>query len=314
MHNFKFLFFSLYRIFILLLLSFSQIGYADELEDNLIGKEKVDDLEHNRTYQLAACLFFQNEAPYLKEWIEYHRLIGFEYFYLYNNESTDNYAEVLSPYIQEGIVELENVPGISNSQPEHADKQYAAYREAIAKAVGKVKWLALIDADEFIVPLQTSYLMDVLDDYEDYGGVYINWQLFGTSGYKTIPQGVLMIEALTFGLPQPQPLGKSIVRPERVSWCCNAHVHLYHPPYFHVNTNFEDFDCSTGPIASDKLIINHYYTRDQDHLINVKYPRRRKWIEIELNTYIQMLESINVVQHLSIQKFVFKLRKRMNLR
>lgn len=292
------LFYKILRyIFIFIFLSITQIGFASE-------KYKK---------QLAACLFFQNEAPYLKEWIEYHHLIGFEYFYLYNNESTDNYFEVLFPYMIKGIVKLKNVPGISQNQQEHASKQYAAYREALVMAKGQVKWLALIDADEFIVPIQKSRLIDVLNDYDEFGGVYMNWQMLGTSGYKKIPKDKLMIEALTFGKLELETLGKSIVRPERVSMCCDAHRHFYIDPYVHVNTNFETFDWFC-PKASDKLIIYHYYTRDQDHLIHVKYPRRIKWSNLDLNDYIQMGEEINQVEHQFIQKFVPKLRKRMHLR
>lgn len=309
----NFFFFSLRSVFILVLLSISQVGQAEEFDYNLIGKVKAAKKDkHNKKYQLAACLFFQNEAPYLKEWIEYHRLIGFEYFYLYNNESTDDYLQVLMPYIKAGLVELKMVPGISNNQQEYLRQQFQVYREAIDKAKGKVKWLALIDADEFIVPVQKDRLVDVLNDYENFGGVYVNWQLFGTSGYKKIPENQLMIEALTFGKMELENLGKSIVRPERVSGCNDPHRFFYNPPYFHVNTNFEQFDWLC-PTVSDKLVIYHYYTRDQEHLINVKYPRRKKWLNIELNDYIQMGERINVVEHLSIQKFVPELRKRMNL-
>ncbi|KIC71464.1 hypothetical protein DB44_DM00010, partial [Candidatus Protochlamydia amoebophila] len=31
-------------------------------------------------YDLSVCAIFKNEAPYLKEWIEYHRLIGVKHF------------------------------------------------------------------------------------------------------------------------------------------------------------------------------------------------------------------------------------------
>ena len=53
-------------------------------------------------YKTAICLIFKDEAPFLQEWIEYHHLIGIEHFYLYNNNSTDNYEEVLKPYIDKG--------------------------------------------------------------------------------------------------------------------------------------------------------------------------------------------------------------------
>src|SRR5262245_23964419 len=55
-------------------------------------------------YQLTICAIFKNEKKYLKEWIEYHRLIGVDHFYLYNNNSSDHPLELLLPYIKTGIV------------------------------------------------------------------------------------------------------------------------------------------------------------------------------------------------------------------
>lgn len=60
-------------------------------------------------YYLALTAIFRDEAPYLKEWIEFYRTIGVEHFYLHNHLSQDNFAEVLKPYIDDGIVTLSNV-------------------------------------------------------------------------------------------------------------------------------------------------------------------------------------------------------------
>lgn len=49
--------------------------------------------------KLAICVIVKNEAPYMKEWIDYHRLVGVEKFYVYDNESTDSLLSVLAPYI-----------------------------------------------------------------------------------------------------------------------------------------------------------------------------------------------------------------------
>ena len=54
--------------------------------------------KNNKVY-LSITAVLQNEAPYIKEWIEYHRLVGVERFYIYDNESTDNVKEILKPYI-----------------------------------------------------------------------------------------------------------------------------------------------------------------------------------------------------------------------
>lgn len=50
-------------------------------------------------YKIALCLIFKNEAPFLKEWLDYHLTIGVDHFYLYNNNSDDNYLDVLNTYI-----------------------------------------------------------------------------------------------------------------------------------------------------------------------------------------------------------------------
>lgn len=42
--------------------------------------EARDEQTHPDRYYLAAAAIFQDEAPYLKEWIEYHKLIGVEHF------------------------------------------------------------------------------------------------------------------------------------------------------------------------------------------------------------------------------------------
>ena len=45
-------------------------------------------------YNVSICAIFKNEALYLKEWIEFHRIVGIEHFYMYNNNSEDNFREI----------------------------------------------------------------------------------------------------------------------------------------------------------------------------------------------------------------------------
>ena len=52
------------------------------------------------------CALFKNEGRYLREWLEYHRLVGVDYFYLYDNGSRDRSVQVLQPYIREGLITL----------------------------------------------------------------------------------------------------------------------------------------------------------------------------------------------------------------
>ncbi len=262
-------------------------------------------------YQLAAALMFQNEAEHLKEWIEYHKVVGFDHFYLFNNLSTDNFMDVIKPYLASGEVELFQYPQISTNQQEYLAIQCAIYKHALSLARGNAKWLALIDADEYVMPLRKKSVLDVLKQFEYAGGIYLNWLMFGTSNVEKIPADKLLIETLTYCQSHAVNLGKSIVRPERVSDCSDPHRMWYHPPFYHVNTNGEKFDWIC-PIADTKMILFHYFTGDKDHLINVKFPRRRQWVAIETaESYVQGLEHLNEVQNFEMERFIPKVKKGM---
>ena len=102
----------------------------------------------DKKYNVAVCAIFKNEAPYLKEWIEFNHLVGVEHFYLYNNNSEDDYQSVLEEYVQSGLVTLIQFP--------YEQAQMKCYKDCIDKYAGETKWLGFIDIDEFIVPKSTN--------------------------------------------------------------------------------------------------------------------------------------------------------------
>lgn len=42
------------------------------------------------TPRLVLCSLMKNEVPYMIEWVEFHRLIGFHHIAIYDDSSTDN--------------------------------------------------------------------------------------------------------------------------------------------------------------------------------------------------------------------------------
>jgi hypothetical protein len=232
-------------------------------------------------YQLSICAIFQNEAPYLKEWIEFHRLQGVEHFYLYNHCSTDHYQQVLRPYIQSGIVELQHKKVQARPIKEFNALQCRCYTECLKKATGQSKWIAFLDIDEYLCPTQEQSLLAILKEFEGYGGVCVNWRIFGTSHVKKIPSGTLLIESLTKCTRMGFPLNlyvKSIVRPERTSHFTNPHFVIYKDEFFQVNMDKLPFQGNLSPyIRAHKLRINHYWTRDEEFLYKRKFPRQMQW-------------------------------------
>lgn len=276
----------------------------------LEGKSK----DHYK-YNLALCGIFQDEAPYLAEWIEFHRLVGVEHFYLFNNYSTDNYKEVLAPYIKRGIVELHDWPYPNGTIREWRSTQIASYNRGIKLAKHKAKWLIFIDTDEFLFPTTGSSILNELKSFEKYGGVSVNWLMFGSSGINKIPSSMLQTEALTWRAEDLYGFNyntKSIVRPERVKECRNAHCFYYLKPYTSVNMAREHFDNKVSPsVAIDSLRINHYWTRDEDYFYNQKVPRHERWGENFGSSY-KILMNLHVVEDLTIQRFIPQLRENLN--
>src|SRR3954454_3236476 len=130
---------------------------------------------------LSVCAIYLDEAPYLREWIEFHRLVGVERFYMYDHESTDDHLAVLAPYIENGTVVVQEWP----IQP----GQLEAYDHCVATHGDETRWIACIDIDEFLFSPTLRPVSEILPDYEQHPALAVNWAMFGTSGHLTKPEG-----------------------------------------------------------------------------------------------------------------------------
>ena len=168
-------------------------------------------------YYLAVCAIAKNEGPYLKEWIEWHRQQGVEKFYVYDNESTDCTKAALEPYIASGLVEYRYWPG--------QKQQLAAYDDCFERHRLETRWLAVIDLDEFIVPVKDRTIPDFLRRMEKFAVVEVNWLVYGSSGAKTREPGGVMARFRRHSLPTHylNTHVKSIADPRRVCTMTGCH-------------------------------------------------------------------------------------------
>lgn len=271
-----------------------------------------------RKGELAVCAIFKDEGKYLKEWIEYHRLVGVSHFYLYNNMSFDTYWLVLYPYVQQGIVELFDVPFDStqyfDGAATHNFVQVCCYNHAIKLAKNKSTWLAIIDSDEFICPVIDGTITKALQRYDYAGSLTVYWQIYGTSHVWDINPGELMIEKLLLRESNsPNGLFKSIIRPKYATcedphWSKISgvlpmvlpnHQHFTHTPLF-----------SSLPV--DIIRINHYSFRTDLFYETVKKPRKIQWgFNPTPEAERAMLDYYNSVYDPVMLQFVPQLKKRM---
>lgn len=156
-------------------------------EEVLISSIDVDELntssDVNKKYNFSICAIFKNKAEYLKEWIEYHRILGVEHFYLYNIESRDFFQPVLAPYIRDGVVTLVNWPELikresSNAEVWALNTQIPAYENAVNfLAREETKWLVFVDIDEFLECPNVN-ITELLEAYKDYPGISLCSEVF----------------------------------------------------------------------------------------------------------------------------------------
>lgn len=211
---------------------------------------------------LAVCAIAKDEGPYFKEWIEWHRRMGVDKFFIYDNESSDDTKKVLQPYIDAGIVEYIFFPG--------PKKQLAAYDDCLARHRYDVRWLAFIDIDEFIMPVKDASIPDFLQRFESFPSVEINWLIYGSNGQEK-KSDLPVMERFTRHSMGTHILNrhvKSIVNPRRVFNMIGCHEAARidgHAADSHGNPVKVSFRDRTP--QQDVIRINHYAVRSREEFV-----------------------------------------------
>ncbi|MBR4641880.1 MAG: glycosyltransferase family 92 protein [Selenomonadaceae bacterium] len=220
-------------------------------------------------HNLAVVAILKNEGPYLKEWLDYHLLAGVEHFYLYDNESPDNQAEVAKPYVEAGLVDYFPLPG--------KVMQCAAYNDAVKRFKFHCRYMAFIDGDEFIFPKSNRSIVEVVDEIlsgnPNAAGLAINWQMFGSNGQVKADYSRGVLERFTRRAPKDYtPAGgetnsliKTVTNPRKINFFGSPHFSNYFEGCYSVNENGKLVTGGySAPVTAEKIVVNHYYTKSYE--------------------------------------------------
>ncbi len=215
---------------------------------------------------LAICAVFKNEAPFLLEWIAYHRVIGFDHFVLYDNDSTDGGAALIRSSWAADCATVIHWP--------RRPAQLPAYRHFIYNESHAFSWAAFIDLDEFLVPLQDATMRDVLAAYQAYSAVLVHWRVFGPSGWDAPPAG-LIIDSYDMRAPDAMPVNghiKSIARcADLLDVTANPHEFQLKGPVCDTLGRLVPNVAIQPAMCHAKLVIHHYVTRSrQDWMAKIR--------------------------------------------
>jgi hypothetical protein len=148
----------------------------------------------------------KNEAPFILEWVAYHKAIGVDHFLVYTNDCTDNTNEML-----DRLVALGHVTRVPNPWNKESGKkpQHVALKDALRQPVYQAaNWILTIDCDEFVNIHVGDGTFDDLFRAANYPNVVsFTWKFFGNKdihGYVDKPITEQFVNCAPEFIPKPR--------------------------------------------------------------------------------------------------------------
>lgn len=222
---------------------------------------------------VAIVLVVRNEARHIGEWARFHRLAGVRHVLVYDDGCRDGTLDELRRELGgDGHTVVPWSQRLSDSRlgrPIH--NQVLAYAHAAANFGGAYRWLAFIDADEFLVPVRARSLEGALAHLgPEVCNLSLPWHMFGRDGHQQPPAGGVVANYRQRAAEPMQGVNfKCLVDPCRLR-AVRVHSMDTGRPALTWNDRGEAWPLSQrhrpGFYAADNLQLNHYYTRSSAEL------------------------------------------------
>lgn len=206
-----------------------------------------------QTICLAAIL--RDEEPFLDEWLVYHKMIGIDHFFLYDDAPELPLQKLLQPHADYVTV----IPWhFMHEERPGRNRQTKAYNHAVEQYGAGFEWITFIDGDEFIVLREHENIKDFLTGFPAAASIVLHWHVFGHNGYYDDPPG-LITASLIRRKEMPGNV-KSITRPEAILDVRTAHTCVLKYDGL-VDANNKSYDTGIYEGISAVAHINHYQCR-----------------------------------------------------
>lgn len=217
----------------------------------------------------AICLVAKDQHADIREWVEYHRYIGTSKIYIFDHASKPPMIQILQDYVNSGLVVYHYGSRYVKGQGWAPSPQKHGYNECLRRYRHLHRWLAFIDADEFIYLVNNTQpnIENFLKGYESYGGLGLNWVMFGSSNHTLRPpNGVLVnfVHSLELDRPVHKHI-KTVANTLYIDHVAGAHHSGYRrEDKFTVTENFERIDGPFSPFPSHrKIVLLHYFLKSR---------------------------------------------------
>ncbi len=255
---------------------------------------------------IAVAAIVRNEGRNIAEWIGFHRLAGVRRFFLYDDGCTDDTIPAARAACSPD--QLTVIPWAQRLSDDRAgvfiNNQVLAYAHFIANHSGRFRWIAMIDVDEFLVPVRDLSLDDALAPLADCPLVMLPWVMFGRNGHSRPPDGGVL-QNYTARVHPRAAEGESgiyntkcLLDPALVKM-----VHVHRPRVdsglYAWNDEGRRFvmHSQTGPrqLTASRIQLNHYYTRS-DAELQEKIAKGSGFISRQARDTRRLMARVNAIE------------------
>jgi len=205
------------------------------------------------------------ESDYIEEFVKYHLALGFSHIYIYDNEDTPTYSNILKKYNDNITVIHFPGKGKQNDSLIHFKNNFM-YKNDITHAIN-------IDVDEFIVLKKHDNIIDFIKEYivsdNNCAGIGINWRFFGSSGLTEKTNTPLTIKFTKCG-PGDQHI-KTLFEVKSFKSFINMHcIDLNNNKNIKSTNNKIIVGPFSNPPDISVIQINHYKTKTLPEFMNIR--------------------------------------------
>lgn len=210
-------------------------------------------------------LLTKNNRDYdLKEWVDYHLALGFDYITIFNNESLFNVTDLFKTYNKVTVNDIFGYPN-QNGLYTITSNNFLQNK--------RCKWLAFIEDDEFIYLRNHKSIKDYLAEFENENCVSFYWKIISSNAIIEDRNDTLINtfkytsdnEVIAFNPYNIMPHTRSIINLHNIKSITWTNPHL---PTINgttksmtYNKNYITLPFNTAPVNIDShdIVLYHYY-------------------------------------------------------
>jgi hypothetical protein len=226
-------------------------------------------LTNNRRSDNNSTILFTNarDEPNIAEWVAHHLLLGFDKVIIFDHLSTIPIETTVNTNFN-GKLDIIKVDGSGNV------KLKLMQRAINIASKYNYSWMLYLDADEFLNLNKCKHVKQFLEMFRQADAIGINWLMFGTSGHRKQPKGLLTNNFINSELRLNKHV-KSFVRPSVAVKVVNPHFYIIVNPkrYYSCNRTrmgMQPFNEQPLPFINSYAYIAHYYTQSEEEHIRRK--------------------------------------------